>query len=129
MKQDLGSDLKIKAAGGVSSYEDLLEFISAGAERIGTSRSLALFKGHDKMITVNVVSYVSVKGGTEISKIVDETKKAKEEVATKKAEAAKETEQNKVDKKGNKEQKLEPQVEQPKTKKTKKSKKTSGSTY
>lgn len=87
LKQDDGSDLKIKAAGGVSTYDDLLEFISAGAERIGTSRGVALFKGHDKTVTVNLVSYVSVKGKEkEIPKIVDETKKAKEEAQQKKQE-------------------------------------------
>ncbi len=117
MKQDLGSDLKIKAAGGVASYDDLLEFISAGADRIGTSRSLALFKGHDKMITVNVVSYVSVKGQEKpIPKIVDETKKPKEE--PKKEEPKKEEP---------KKEESKPEEPAKKSKKSKKAK--SGSDY
>ncbi len=134
MKQDSGSDLKIKAAGGVSNYDDLLEFISAGAERIGTSRSLSLFRGHDKMVTVNVVSYVSIKGKEKpYEKIVDETKKKKEaeEKAKKEAKEAKEAEEkaNKDSKETKTEQKTETKVEET-SKKGKKSKKSkAGSDY
>ena len=38
MKKYCGSDLKIKAAGGIKSFEDAEEFIKAGADRLGTSR-------------------------------------------------------------------------------------------
>ncbi len=148
MKQDLGSDLKIKAAGGVSSYDDLLEFISAGAERIGTSRAISLFKGHDKMVTVNVVSYVSIKGQEKpYEKIVDETKKkkeaeekakkeakeaeekAKKEAEDKKAKEAKDSKDSK-DTKDTKEEKTEAKEAAAPAKKGKKSKKSkAGSDY
>lgn len=38
MKKHCGSNLKIKAAGGIKSFEDAEEFIKAGADRLGTSR-------------------------------------------------------------------------------------------
>ena len=34
----VGKDVKIKAAGGVSSFSDAEEFIRLGADRLGTSR-------------------------------------------------------------------------------------------
>lgn len=41
----IGPNVKIKAAGGVSTVEDLEMFISLGCERIGTSRAVGLLKG------------------------------------------------------------------------------------
>ena len=38
MKSVVGS-LKLKASGGISSYNDALKMISAGADRIGTSKA------------------------------------------------------------------------------------------
>ncbi|MFI3172544.1 MAG: deoxyribose-phosphate aldolase [Eubacteriales bacterium] len=38
MKANVGSEVKIKAAGGVGSFDDAREFIAAGADRLGTSR-------------------------------------------------------------------------------------------
>ena len=37
--------MKIKAAGGVKTREDLEQFINAGADRIGTSSAVALLTG------------------------------------------------------------------------------------
>ena len=45
MKANIGPNVKIKAAGGVSTIEDLENFLNAGCERIGTSKAVALFKG------------------------------------------------------------------------------------
>ena len=45
MKANIGSNVKIKAAGGVSTIEDLENFLNAGCDRIGTSKAVALFKG------------------------------------------------------------------------------------
>ena len=45
MKANIGPDVKIKAAGGVSTIEDLENFLNAGCDRIGTSKAVALFKG------------------------------------------------------------------------------------
>ncbi len=44
-KEHIGPKVKIKAAGGVSSIEDLKTFIELGCDRIGTSRAIGLCKG------------------------------------------------------------------------------------
>jgi deoxyribose-phosphate aldolase len=44
-KKHIGADVKIKAAGGVKTREDLEAFINAGAARIGTSSGVKLLKG------------------------------------------------------------------------------------
>lgn len=41
----VGAGVKIKAAGGIKSFEDADEFLALGAERLGTSRLVALLKG------------------------------------------------------------------------------------
>ena len=42
MKDAVGSDVKVKAAGGVRTLADCLAMIEAGAERIGCSNSPAI---------------------------------------------------------------------------------------
>jgi len=44
-KQHIGPNVKMKAAGGVSTVEDLEMFINLGCDRIGTSRAVGLLKG------------------------------------------------------------------------------------
>ena len=44
-KKYIGPNVKIKAAGGVSSMEDLQMFLELGCDRIGTSRAVGLCKG------------------------------------------------------------------------------------
>ena len=44
-KEHIGPGVKIKAAGGVSSIEDLQTFLKLGCDRIGTSRAIGLCKG------------------------------------------------------------------------------------
>ena len=44
-KKHIGSNVKIKAAGGVKTREDLEAFINAGAARIGTSSAVKLLTG------------------------------------------------------------------------------------
>ncbi len=41
-KKHIGPDVKIKAAGGVSTLEDLEKFIGLGCDRVGTSRAVGL---------------------------------------------------------------------------------------
>lgn len=43
-KKHVGPNVKIKAAGGISSFEDAKNFIKAGASRLGTSRLIKLAK-------------------------------------------------------------------------------------
>ena len=42
---DRGPKVKIKAAGGISTLEDLEAFLNLGCDRIGTSRAVGLLKG------------------------------------------------------------------------------------
>jgi len=44
-KKHIGSNVKIKAAGGIKTREDLEAFINAGAARIGTSSAVKLLSG------------------------------------------------------------------------------------
>ena len=44
MKKYVGPDVKIKAAGGITSFDDAEEFIRLGANRLGTSRLVKLVK-------------------------------------------------------------------------------------
>ena len=44
-KQHIGPDVKMKAAGGVKSKDDLIMFLEAGCDRIRTSSAVGLLKG------------------------------------------------------------------------------------
>ena len=44
-KQHIGPDVKMKAAGGVKSKDDLIMFLEAGCDRIGTSSAVGRLKG------------------------------------------------------------------------------------
>lgn len=46
-KKHIGPNVKIKAAGGVSTMEDLKMFIDLGCSRIGTSRAVGLCRGEN----------------------------------------------------------------------------------
>lgn len=46
-KEHIGEGVKIKAAGGVKTREDLEDFLKAGCERIGTSSAVGLLKGEE----------------------------------------------------------------------------------
>lgn len=44
MRKHVGKQVKVKAAGGISSFEDAERFIRLGAERLGTSRLVKIMK-------------------------------------------------------------------------------------
>ena len=44
MKDNVGPNVKVKAAGGISSLEDAEEFLKIGADRLGTSRVVKIVK-------------------------------------------------------------------------------------
>lgn len=44
MKEYVGRAVKVKAAGGISSFADAEEFVRLGAERLGTSRLIKILK-------------------------------------------------------------------------------------
>jgi deoxyribose-phosphate aldolase len=45
MRQTVGSDMGVKAAGGIRTLKDALAMIEAGANRIGTSTAVAIIEG------------------------------------------------------------------------------------
>lgn len=44
MREHVGKDVKVKAAGGISSFADAEKFIALGADRLGTSRLVKIIK-------------------------------------------------------------------------------------
>lgn len=44
MKEHVGPGVKVKAAGGISSFDDAEKFIELGADRLGTSRLVKIIK-------------------------------------------------------------------------------------
>ena len=44
MRNHVGKDIKVKAAGGIASVEDAEKFIALGADRLGTSRLISLLE-------------------------------------------------------------------------------------
>ena len=47
MRKYVGKDVKIKAAGGIASFDDAEEFMRLGADRLGTSRLVKIMKNED----------------------------------------------------------------------------------
>ena len=47
MKEHVGKGVKVKAAGGISSFDDAEEFMRLGADRLGTSRLVKIMKQTD----------------------------------------------------------------------------------
>ena len=45
MRRCIPSSMKVKASGGIRSYESAMEMIEAGAERLGCSSGMAIIKG------------------------------------------------------------------------------------
>jgi deoxyribose-phosphate aldolase len=48
MRETVGKDFGVKAAGGIRTLEDTLKMIEAGATRLGTSASVAIIQQFDK---------------------------------------------------------------------------------
>ena len=46
MHEHVGNGVKVKAAGGITSFDDAEKFISLGADRLGTSRLVKIMKGN-----------------------------------------------------------------------------------
>ena len=47
MAEHIGKDVKIKAAGGVRSKEDMERYIALGCSRIGTSSAIKMLEGSE----------------------------------------------------------------------------------
>lgn len=46
-KKHIGSEIKIKAAGGIRTREDMVDFLEAGCDRLGTSSAIQILAGED----------------------------------------------------------------------------------
>ena len=44
MRKTVGSDMGVKASGGIKTKEDMVKMVEAGASRIGTSSGVELVK-------------------------------------------------------------------------------------
>jgi len=44
IREAVGDKIKIKVAGGIDTYQEAVDFINAGADRIGTSRAVEIIK-------------------------------------------------------------------------------------
>ena len=51
-KKHVGENVKIKAAGGISSLDDAEKFLSLGADRLGTSRIVKIVKQEDILAVI-----------------------------------------------------------------------------
>jgi deoxyribose-phosphate aldolase len=49
MRDTVGKDFGVKAAGGIRTFEDAIKMIEAGANRLGTSGSVAIMKKLDEL--------------------------------------------------------------------------------
>lgn len=49
MRETVGPDIGVKAAGGISTLKDTIRMIEAGADRIGTSAGVAILEGVDML--------------------------------------------------------------------------------
>ena len=43
-KEEIGPDVKIKAAGGMHSRQDFIDFLNAGCDRLGTSSAVKVLE-------------------------------------------------------------------------------------
>lgn len=48
MKAYSGDKVKVKASGGIRNYKDFMDMVNAGAERVGTSKSIDIIKASEK---------------------------------------------------------------------------------
>lgn len=48
MKKNVGTGVRVKAAGGISSFDDAEKFMGLGADRLGTSRLIKIVKKTDE---------------------------------------------------------------------------------
>jgi deoxyribose-phosphate aldolase len=48
MKENCGPDVKVKAAGGIRTWQAFKEMVAAGAERIGTSSGVQIMQEAEK---------------------------------------------------------------------------------
>lgn len=63
MKQTVGDEVKVKAAGGIRNSDDFIAMIEAGAERIGTSSGVKIINALKRRMEDDGVSTITVHDG------------------------------------------------------------------
>lgn len=53
IKEVVGPDMKIKVAGGVDTYQEVIDFVTAGVTRIGTSKALEIISNTPSSTTTD----------------------------------------------------------------------------
>ena len=56
-KEHIDPKVKIKAAGGIKTREDMEAFISAGCQRLGTSSALTILTANENITTTDATNY------------------------------------------------------------------------
>ena len=60
MKETVGPDVKVKAAGGIRNIDDFLAMVAAGAERIGTSSGVKIIDSLKKRFEDDNISLIAI---------------------------------------------------------------------
>ena len=60
MKETVGPDVKVKAAGGIRNTDDFLAMVAAGAERIGTSSGVKIIDSLKKRFEEDNISSIEI---------------------------------------------------------------------
>lgn len=60
MKETVGPEVKVKAAGGIRNTDDFLAMIAAGAERIGTSSGVKIIEALKKRFAEDGISAIEI---------------------------------------------------------------------
>lgn len=60
MKKHIGTEVKIKAAGGIRTFEAVLKMLEAGAERIGASQSIQIVNEFEAHLAENNISKIVI---------------------------------------------------------------------
>ena len=60
MKETVGPDVKVKAAGGIRNTDDFLAMVAAGAERIGTSSGVKIIDSLKKRFDEDNISSIEI---------------------------------------------------------------------
>ena len=60
IKKHIGTEVKIKAAGGIRTFEAVLKMLEAGAERIGASQSIQIVNEFEAHLAENNISKIVI---------------------------------------------------------------------
>jgi Deoxyribose-phosphate aldolase len=71
MKETVGDDVKVKAAGGIRNTDDFLAMIEAGADRIGTSSGVKIIDALSKRFAQDRIDSLELRAAEKEAPKVD----------------------------------------------------------